>query len=401
MKKARKETDKCPYCELGKQYKKSLENLLPKPKENSVAIHKLVEDLKCIQNHQDLHSKQTVAFKTQKKDLLSNQGLLIIDFKENLKLGGSPIEVSSVFYSKVQRSVFTAVLITKQNSEKKIHYFDFVLEIMSHNTAFVIDCLNILFKSDQFKQYKLSELFVWSDGGPGHFRTFEYCNYMDQLRNNQFKKIQWNYFVEYHGKNLCDSHFAQISTIKRNYENNSGVISTTDSLIKVLQDGFTKTFENAAYRDSKRAVSNHSNTSVTLFNYKIPSTKPITYQLLIKNFKCYYSFESLEDGLQIQIYANDDKKIILPRKYNQIEYKPPAKRAANFKIEEPSLFEYKRRIITRMNMKNNDTTTDMEINDDDIEEIIEESGTIPMELENNTQLSDSSFMEIETFSISH
>ncbi len=59
---------------------------------------------------------------------------MLMDFKENIKIGGSPREVGAVFYSKSQRIIFCATVITKND----YHFFDFISEDLSHDTFFII-----------------------------------------------------------------------------------------------------------------------------------------------------------------------------------------------------------------------------------------------------------------------
>ena len=54
--------------------------------------------------------------------------------------------------------------------------------------------------------------------------------------------------MEYYGKNVCNSHFAHVSIIKRDYERNTNVIATSEDLIAVLTEGFKKKFENKALK---------------------------------------------------------------------------------------------------------------------------------------------------------
>jgi len=58
------------------------------------------------------------------------------------------------------------------------------------------------------------------------------------FQRNICDKIYWNYFIEYHGKNFCDAHFAIISKIIVNYETNQGDIKNTSHLIQILGEKF-------------------------------------------------------------------------------------------------------------------------------------------------------------------
>jgi hypothetical protein len=405
LKKAKKETDKCPVCEQGKSYKRSLEKLLQNPEGDCSKITTLVSELKVVQIHQNLKTKQSAAFKKQKESLKEHEAIMILDFKENLKLGGGPVEVSSVFYSKVQRTVFTIALITKSLNREQYHYFDFVSDILTHNTAFVIDCVNSLFNSKVFTDYNIKRISVWTDGGPAHFRTLEYCYFMDDLKGRGvFEKVEWNYFIEYHGKNICDSHFAHISGIIKEFER-QGTITSTDHLIQVLRTGFRKMFDNSAIRDSVRKKPQNSASVVTVFHYCNPSTKSTSHQLQIKNFKCWYSFQSTDTGVIVATFAGDEDGHLVPRKYKQIKYSIPEKRGTPVQNATVSLATYQKRANIRQRIVNEHKEDEMEEEDDeemhqeavDEEEDVLQFGVVPMEVD-VAEATPAEFMEIETYS---
>jgi hypothetical protein len=52
----------------------------------------------------------------------------------------------------------------------------------------------------------------WMDGGP-HFKNLELFNYFQGWKNRKiFTDVEWNFFVENHGKNPYDSRFSLISS---------------------------------------------------------------------------------------------------------------------------------------------------------------------------------------------
>jgi hypothetical protein len=88
---------------------------------------------------------------------------------------------------------------------------------MKHDASFVIRCMNYLFQSDDWKGLNIENISIWSDGGP-HFKNFELVAFEMSLFNTVAKSVNFNYFVEYHGKCYCDSHFSIISRIIGDYE---------------------------------------------------------------------------------------------------------------------------------------------------------------------------------------
>ena len=65
-----------------------------------------------------------------------------MDFKENLKLGGSSNKLNQDFYYKKNCSVLGMCLIYKDNNNKiKKKYKDFFSDILSHDGLYIKECL--------------------------------------------------------------------------------------------------------------------------------------------------------------------------------------------------------------------------------------------------------------------
>jgi hypothetical protein len=88
-------------------------------------------------------------------------------------------------------------------------YFDFFSDILSHDSLFAKDCLHELVTGPSFP--RLTSLSIWSDCGP-HFHSFEFAHaVLRELPERLSIPVQWNFFGEYHGKNLVDGHFGLLS----------------------------------------------------------------------------------------------------------------------------------------------------------------------------------------------
>src|SRR5579871_509936 len=85
-------------------------------------LTKLKNNINFYQVHKILVNTQRNCFKLQLKNLKYQEGILIIEFKENLKIEGSPREMSKEFYNKQSCSVLGMYLIyyNKDNNIKKI-----------------------------------------------------------------------------------------------------------------------------------------------------------------------------------------------------------------------------------------------------------------------------------------
>lgn len=135
---------------------------------------------------------------------------MILDFKENLRLGGGPRETGQMFYRMQQCSVLGFCLIHKSaDGVVRKDYFDFFSSILSHDSLFAKDCLRDLVTERSFP--RLTSLSIWTDCGP-HFHSFEFAHaVLRELPERLSIPVQWSFFGEHHGKSLVDGHFGLLS----------------------------------------------------------------------------------------------------------------------------------------------------------------------------------------------
>jgi hypothetical protein len=225
---------------------------------------------------------------------------MMMDFKENLALDCGIQEVNRQFYNKPQRSFFCVVAVyrNKKDEPLKKSYFDFVSNVLKHDTLFVTECLDKFFGSDLFTKGNFKKVFFWFDNGPHHFRTHELTAYFHRLKTRlQLERLQWNFFIEYHGKNLCDTHFSLISRFLRDGLRKASLTLKTDQeLVTFLEDSVKCSNEHKARRLSlrKKPLPKGFDTEpldVKFFIYtreETPKTKP---QMVMSGFKSFYTFE--------------------------------------------------------------------------------------------------------------
>ena len=126
---AQQATDLCPICELAK-------NHIPKQKSDNTnkdkneAISKLEEIHKHHVQHKDAQRK---LFKSQIESIADNEMVMVLDFKEKIKLGAGPRQVNQQFYQYTQRSLL-CVYIFLSNGRKIVK--DFISDEI-HQVIFV------------------------------------------------------------------------------------------------------------------------------------------------------------------------------------------------------------------------------------------------------------------------
>ena len=148
---------------------------------------------------------QRNALKTNLDSLEDGQAVVIFDFKQNIKLGGSPNEVSRDYYSPSNINYLSFFVKTKSDGI----FFDFSSEVLAKNSYFVIGCFKKMLRQDAFKTLNIKEIFAWSDVGR-HFRNGMMVSFFATLEKTHKIKVVYNFFVESHGKFICDVHFSQV-----------------------------------------------------------------------------------------------------------------------------------------------------------------------------------------------
>src|SRR5579871_5408062 len=120
-KKTKKFTDLCPICEGHKknmQYWRSLKSKLSIKTFQLININILKTEIKYGKYHKIFIDIQRACFHAEIFNLKSQHSILLIDFKENLKLRGSLNELNQDFYNRKNCLILGICLIYKDNNNK-------------------------------------------------------------------------------------------------------------------------------------------------------------------------------------------------------------------------------------------------------------------------------------------
>ena len=129
---AQQATDLCPICELTKTHipKQKSDNA---NKDKNEAPSKLEEIHK---HHVQRKDAQRKLFKSQIKSIVDNEMVMVLDFKEKIKLGAGPRQVNQQFYQYTQRSLLCVYIflsngrqLVKDFISDEIHQVTFFLSI--------------------------------------------------------------------------------------------------------------------------------------------------------------------------------------------------------------------------------------------------------------------------------
>ena len=181
-----------------------------------------------------------------------------MDFKENIKLGGGPIEYGNEFYTRQQCSVFGAAVVFRDSVSKqpRTEYVDFFSDILSHDALFVTGCLNrilLTYLLNKTGQSKIKKVHFWNDTGR-HFQCGELAFFLLNYVPIEFDiKVTWNFFGEHHGKSIVDGHFGLLSRIIKDIEKKVRIDSIT-TLIRCLRRRFSELYTIRSNRGGREGV---------------------------------------------------------------------------------------------------------------------------------------------------
>ena len=104
-----------------------------------------------------------------------------------------------------------AVYYKTNNNDNQLNliFFDLISDNLCKNGWWVCQALNFIFQSSQWQQLSPKNLFFWMDNGP-HFKTYEVARFLFTIPKVYNYNIEWNFFVEGHGKSICDTHFSKV-----------------------------------------------------------------------------------------------------------------------------------------------------------------------------------------------
>ncbi|KAL6076600.1 hypothetical protein QOT17_002722 [Balamuthia mandrillaris] len=168
-------------------------------------------------HHQEHVEQQKQSYRQQKEQLKAQtEGILVLDYKETLRLGQSLDEETRTFYKQPQRAVFGAVLLYREAEGQPlhVHYFDVVSAVLMNNSWITVRWLREIFTCPEWKQFNFKTIHVWMDNGPSHFRTGETFFYFLSMMCKDagiVDKLSINFYADNHGKSICDCHFSMVS----------------------------------------------------------------------------------------------------------------------------------------------------------------------------------------------
>ena len=314
-KKAKKQTDKCELCELGKMHKRRAEcmegkldqlrdqkkrrigggdqsNIDHEIKKIRKNLKKLQEQLDFYNHHVEANTTQREEFKKQRKNLGNGACQVVIDFKENISIGGGSVETGRDFYNKSNKTVLGMVVYYKSNKKIEKKRICFFSDVLSHDAIFASGCIDMLLEQDWFKW---KTIHFWMDCGP-HFRCKNMLGYIFGTLPDRGYNGTCNFFVEHHGKNECDSMFSTISMWKRDIEASLPEGSRITHLQQLVDLLYSK-------------LSPQNQSLYQFFVYDEPDPHPSGLSFTVKNIKTYYCIKKIKKKkrVSLHLYSGDSR----------------------------------------------------------------------------------------------
>lgn len=243
-------TDMCPICVGGKHAKDALVNNTNLSQEQKAKYQAAVKKM---EDHIEHSKGRRLAYKEDKRNLSSDEVLFVMDFKQNVKLNKGHLEVSMDFFNAPSRSYLTLVTFYKEGAKTKKKYWDFMSQCLTHDAQFVGDCIDqVLSQADFLKEGNRKSLIFWSDNCAGQFKNAKLMAKYARLSENGYQ-VKANFFTQYHGKSVCDAHFALINRYYQHSTKDKGVfVDSTQSFIDTLMKAFA---DGQAHRQDKLTIS--------------------------------------------------------------------------------------------------------------------------------------------------
>lgn len=121
-----------------------------------------------------------------KKNLKTGEAVIVMDFKENLRLNRAPEELGRDFYNAPQRGVFGIVVWYREGEDLVKQEVDIVSECLNKDSQFVRESIDILRnKLDFWQQLSIHSVNIWTDNCGSHFKTKEMMAYFAKWKNTE------------------------------------------------------------------------------------------------------------------------------------------------------------------------------------------------------------------------
>jgi hypothetical protein len=179
FRKALRDKSLCQLCEIRHKIDKIFENSSEIPELVKKKFNKTQKNI--VLCHKIINKETKEQFQKLVDELKEGQGILTIDFKENITLGRGPRELGQSWYTRERRTIFGMALLKREadGGISKWHFTQ-VSDCLTHDAIFVKVALSHLFASDVWRSFNIDKLAIWYDNAP-HYRNKAFLAYLSEL----------------------------------------------------------------------------------------------------------------------------------------------------------------------------------------------------------------------------
>ena len=165
-------------------------------------FHAVYEYSLYFKEHTLVWQHQKACLDANVSDLDESTMLMVMDFKENIKLPMELDQIGADFFNKEQRTIFNVTVFVKNEGRVEKTYHDVISKILNHDSHFVqhyvhqiIEQVSICMQythsrtSTQihimYPKHEFRQLVIWSDNCGGQFRNKMNLRFLETVRWHQ------------------------------------------------------------------------------------------------------------------------------------------------------------------------------------------------------------------------
>lgn len=164
--------------------------------------------------HSFIARKQNSHFQNVKKNLKSDESLIICDFAENYAFVIQNA-ITGFHWNNEQATIFPIVFYYKMNSKIEHKTLVIISDCKKHDAIAVYVFLEAL--NQYFSQYypHIRKCIYFSDGAPQQFKNVKHFSNIFHHEHDFQRPAQWNFHATAHGKGPCDGAGGTIKRMAR------------------------------------------------------------------------------------------------------------------------------------------------------------------------------------------
>ncbi|EFC48666.1 hypothetical protein NAEGRDRAFT_78435 [Naegleria gruberi] len=185
--------------------------------------------------HDKLVKDKDQYWKKVKAELKEDELIVVMDFASGWEVVDKAVETTNEFFEKFYIKDMIVVVIRKLGDEFEYYYIDILNDNHNSDHHYVRESWEYLLSNEEIFAGK-SKLFLFSDGGPAHYKTCKTVVMVGEMSRKFGIPIEYNFFPSHHGKGPCDAHTGVGKKfIKNKVQSRQIEVQTLDDIQQLLQ----------------------------------------------------------------------------------------------------------------------------------------------------------------------